>query len=305
MATCQPQVLEAATAAIGRPVCDTRSMDELIEAVTAEAVAELRQAGARFAYLHGSRAAGRNRADSDMDIAAYFGGRPPGAFDVLLPRGVDLLVLDGAPLELAGRVAVSGRPVDVSIGSTPALVDVATRHFGKITIQAPSTSVCQLQAVDVSAAVTDVHSSHGQEYAQGIDADAVITTTTISDLLAGKIRNATVATNPSAGTLDIGIMGGFVQLDERASLDGDTVRFSPASVSIMGRSAPSSLQSTIDSRLTIQHTLSGLPDHLAPSSLKITNEGIEVSLAAGPTDLKTDTDATTKPKCPAMKSGNL
>ena len=78
------------------------------EAVTAEAVAELRRAGARFAYLHGSRAAGRNRADSDIDIAAYFGGRPPSAFDVLLPPGVDLLVLDDAPLELAGRVAVGG-----------------------------------------------------------------------------------------------------------------------------------------------------------------------------------------------------
>ena len=72
---------------IGRPVCETRSMDESFEAVTAEAVAVLRQAGARFAYLHGSRAAGRNRADSDIDIAAYFGGRPPSAFDVLLPPG--------------------------------------------------------------------------------------------------------------------------------------------------------------------------------------------------------------------------
>ena len=83
-------------------------MDESFEAVTTEAVAVLRQPRARFAYLHGSRATGQNRADSDIDIAAYFGGRPPNAFDVLLPPGVDLLVLDDAPLELAGRVAVSG-----------------------------------------------------------------------------------------------------------------------------------------------------------------------------------------------------
>ena len=84
-------------------------MDELLAGVTAEAVAVLRQAGARFAYLHGSRAAGRERPDSDVDIAAYFGGRAPSSFDVLLPPGVDLLVLDDAPLELAGRVAVGGR----------------------------------------------------------------------------------------------------------------------------------------------------------------------------------------------------
>jgi len=50
------------------------------EAVIAEAVAVLRQAGARFAYLHGSRASGRHRPDSDIDIAAYFGGRPPSSF---------------------------------------------------------------------------------------------------------------------------------------------------------------------------------------------------------------------------------
>jgi predicted nucleotidyltransferase len=83
-------------------------MDQPLEAVTAEAITVLRQAGARFAYLHGSRATGRNRANSDVDIAAYFGDRPPNSFDVLLPPGVDLLILDDAPLELAGRVAVGG-----------------------------------------------------------------------------------------------------------------------------------------------------------------------------------------------------
>jgi uncharacterized protein len=92
-----------------RSIWETRSMNEPLEAVTAEAIAVLRQAGARFAYLHGSRATGQNRADSDVDIAAYFGGRPPNSFDVLLPPGVDLLILDDAPLELAGRVAVGGR----------------------------------------------------------------------------------------------------------------------------------------------------------------------------------------------------
>jgi uncharacterized protein len=84
-------------------------MDESPEAVIAEAAAVLRRAGARFAYLHGSRATGQYRPDSDIDIAAYFGGQPPQSFDVLLPRGVDLLILDDAPLELAGRVAARGK----------------------------------------------------------------------------------------------------------------------------------------------------------------------------------------------------
>ena len=80
-------------------------MDALLD----EAVAALRQAGARFAFLHGSRASGSPRPGSDRDVAAWFGSdAAPASFDVLVPDGVDLLVLDSAPLELAGRVATDG-----------------------------------------------------------------------------------------------------------------------------------------------------------------------------------------------------
>lgn len=47
------------------------------------------------------------RAGSDIDVAASFGFPAPQAFEVLMPPRVDLLVLEHAPLELAGRVAVS------------------------------------------------------------------------------------------------------------------------------------------------------------------------------------------------------
>ncbi|WP_336921044.1 nucleotidyltransferase domain-containing protein [Aquipuribacter sp. SD81] len=69
--------------------------------------AHLRAAGAVVAFLHGSRVAGTARPDSDVDVAAWFGRSVPG-WDVPLPTGVDLLVLDDAGLELAGRVAQYG-----------------------------------------------------------------------------------------------------------------------------------------------------------------------------------------------------
>ena len=74
----------------------------------ADAVEVLRAAGARFAFLHGSRATGTAGDDSDTDVAAWFGAAAPSSFDVLLPAGVDLTVLDTAPLELAGRIAATG-----------------------------------------------------------------------------------------------------------------------------------------------------------------------------------------------------
>ena len=68
----------------------------------------LRAAGARFALLHGSRITGSPPPDSDVDVAAWWVSGAPAAFEVLLPAGVDLVVLNGAPLELAGRIAVHG-----------------------------------------------------------------------------------------------------------------------------------------------------------------------------------------------------
>lgn len=74
----------------------------------ADTVTALRRAGARFAFLHGSVARGTARSDSDIDVAAWWPELAPPSFDVLLPPRVDLLVLNGAPLELAGRVALEG-----------------------------------------------------------------------------------------------------------------------------------------------------------------------------------------------------
>ncbi|MFY9807089.1 MAG: nucleotidyltransferase domain-containing protein [Pseudonocardiaceae bacterium] len=75
-----------------------------------QSVAEvLRAAGAVFALIHGSRVLGRVRPDSDLDVGAWWGSRPPKSWEVDLPVGVDLVVLDTAPLWLAGRIAQDNR----------------------------------------------------------------------------------------------------------------------------------------------------------------------------------------------------
>ena len=88
--------------------CQTSLVEVTDDALRDSVVAALREAGARFALIHGSRARGDHRPDSDLDVAAYWGAGAPASFEVLLPSGVDLLVLDTAPLELAGRVALEG-----------------------------------------------------------------------------------------------------------------------------------------------------------------------------------------------------
>lgn len=72
-------------------------------------VAALRAAGARFAFLHGSRVDGSPRPDSDLDVAAWFGGDPGQWWAIELPAGVDLSAIEELPLGIAGRVALHGR----------------------------------------------------------------------------------------------------------------------------------------------------------------------------------------------------
>lgn len=74
-------------------------------------IADLRSAGAVFALAFGSRVEGAAtppRSNSDLDIGAWWGAEPPHSWDVPLPAGVDLTVLDTAPLRVAGRVAMHG-----------------------------------------------------------------------------------------------------------------------------------------------------------------------------------------------------
>ena len=80
----------------------------MVDVVIEDAVARLRQQGAVFAFLHGSRATGTASTESDVDIAAFFADPVPAAFEVDLPPGTDLMVLNTAPLELRGRIALDG-----------------------------------------------------------------------------------------------------------------------------------------------------------------------------------------------------
>lgn len=74
-----------------------------------EVIDALRRAGAVFALMHGSRVIGQGSLDSDFDVAAWWPDEAPAAFEVAVPPGVDVMVLNDAPLELAGRVAVDGQ----------------------------------------------------------------------------------------------------------------------------------------------------------------------------------------------------
>lgn len=68
----------------------------------------LRRHGAVFGFVFGSRARDEATETSDLDVAAWWPDAAPDPWAVDVPTGVDLVVLNEAPLELAGRVALEG-----------------------------------------------------------------------------------------------------------------------------------------------------------------------------------------------------
>ncbi len=68
----------------------------------------LRSSGAQFALIFGSRARGTARPTSDLDVAAWWPADAPQPWELDLPQGVDLVDVDRAPLEMAGRIACEG-----------------------------------------------------------------------------------------------------------------------------------------------------------------------------------------------------
>jgi LmeA-like phospholipid-binding len=186
-----------------------------------------------------------------------------------------------------GRITAAARkrltgPVSAGIGATPALFDAVTGQIPTVTIQAPSTSMCTLRDVSVTASLTGVHRAQGGAAVQGTSADVTLTTQTFTALLS-RFATAEVTADPATGDLRIGLgPGGILQADETAALQGDAITFRPASMSLMGRAVPPDLQAAIDGKLTIRRQLSRLPLNLEPRSVAVTGNGVQIHLTAGP-----------------------
>lgn len=98
----------------------------------------MRDAGAVVAYLFGSRAAGRARDTSDIDIAVLF-DRDVGLLEqedltarlagALEAPDVDVVVLDRAPLELQGKVIQEGRVIFSADEARRVAFEVRTRSM--------------------------------------------------------------------------------------------------------------------------------------------------------------------------------
>jgi hypothetical protein len=175
-------------------------------------------------------------------------------------------------------------PISAGIGLTPALLDAATGQIPAITITAPSTSLCNLHEADLTATFTDVHRNQGTVTTQGSHVSLVLTPASLTGKLTSRYKHATVTTYPATGSLMISLgISQAIRVDEKASLNANTITLRPAAIALFGRSLPLTPQ-TAD-KLTIHRTLSRLPLGLTPTSLSVTGNGLQINLTSGPATL--------------------
>lgn len=231
---------------------------------------------------------------------------------VILTIGLALCLGGAMSAEIIVRHAIDGRiadaarrhvsgPVTVGIGTTPALLDAAIGSIPRVTISSHSDTICRLHGVAVTAVLTGLHRTSGGASLSGASAAVTLTAQTFRGVLGGR-GTAAVTPDPTAGGLSISAgPGGLLRVLEKVRLQDDTLTFSPANVSVLGKPASSSLHDTISRKLTIHRKMAGLPLGLAARSVAITSSGVRIRLAGGPANLTTS-GTTTASSCGATAS---
>lgn len=113
---------------------------ENAERISRVAAALEREPDVAFAYAFGSRVSGGDRPGSDLDVAVHLEGDPSPelrhtrTLDLMMSLAaaagceVDVVVLNGAPLPLAGRVLTEGRVIASRDDVARVRYEIATRR---------------------------------------------------------------------------------------------------------------------------------------------------------------------------------
>ena len=217
-----------------------------------------------------------------------------------------LLLILGALAEMGTRAVMSHKlattashrfatSVEVGVGSTPALLDLATGSVPQVTLRSDNATICSLSGVSLDASLHDValRGSGSGHHVDSSTATITLGDAAITDLIAAKsstlAQNASVSFSPADDTAQLKVgPGGLVQISMRPKLADDKVTMSAVSASVAGRSVPTSRLSSLMGGTSSGTSLSDLPMGLHATGLKITDAGIQLNLEGGATTLQPD-----------------
>jgi len=183
------------------------------------------------------------------------------------------------------RRQLDGGTVSASIGSAPALLDVARGHVGTLSLDADHVRLRRIPDVSVDATLHDL-TLRGGHRVDGTDATVTLAPSSLTELAGRAVRlpGLSVTTSPQQGTLSFDALGGLAHVVERPELRGDDLSLVPQSATVFGRSLGASQVRQLGDR-SASRPLSGLPFGLEPRAVRVAPTGLVISLHGGPTDL--------------------
>jgi hypothetical protein len=177
-----------------------------------------------------------------------------------------------------------GSQVDVGLSAKPVLLQAVDKKVPYITIASDDSSFGPAQDMHVKARVNDVdltatdHSS-GSIGSSTADIDwstdgilATIQAQPFGNLVSG------VSSDPAAGTLKFQVLG-LAELTVKPTANAGTVNVETVGAQVLGLGLPTDLVSGVVDVLT--SSLQSYPLGMTAQSLKVTDSGIQMSLAGG------------------------
>lgn len=180
-----------------------------------------------------------------------------------------------------------GSDVDVTISSKPMLLQMLDGTTPYVEVTSAEPRFGGAEGMELTLRLNDVRSSGGQATA----GSSAATVTWTAEGIARTFQNSgvpmvsEVKADPANQTLGIALLGQLANITAKPQISGDTIEVEVMTASLLGGliGIPTELPQQIVDTLT--KGLSTFPLDLKPTSLTVTDTGITVELAGGPTSL--------------------
>nr|WP_067543544.1 DUF2993 domain-containing protein [Nocardia crassostreae] len=180
--------------------------------------------------------------------------------------------------------AEMGSQIDVSFGWKPLLITMFDGKVGKVTVDSDDTKFGPAVGMVVHATFNDIEVKDQGRQGGSIGsstADVTWSNDGITKTLGGLVSSTT--SDPAAGTLNFAVLGGIAELQVKPQIVGDKVEVETMSASLLGFGLPTDLVSGIVDLLS--QSLQSYPFDMKPTQVKVTQDGLAVTLAGERSEL--------------------
>ncbi|MFF8513318.1 DUF2993 domain-containing protein [Streptomyces sp. NPDC015492] len=182
-----------------------------------------------------------------------------------------------------GRIHVDP---EVSLGSTPAILQMAGRKFSDVRLEAEQADIGGKVKVDFVA-----HLSNLAKNSSGASVESSRVRAEVTEEALAASRSAegdgSVEADPETGTLVAHVgPGGQIEVPLTPSLDGDKILLTAGDPTFSGNPVPSGLADMIKEKAEQTVDMSDLPLGLKVDELTVTSGGLRLDLSGGPANLE-------------------